>query len=229
MAFTSQAITSQGSEFYIGSGTKSTVTLTAITKAAQAVCTSSAAHTIEVGDSVLFGATVTGMAELNGVRAIVVAVPSATSFTINVDSSAFATAGTAATVTPTAYVKSCEIKSVSGIGSGSASEIDTSTICSTAKEYVLGLKDSGSVSLSGNYVSSDPFQIAALTAQASGLVSQFKVKLPDAIGVYTKPTVIAFAGYVKSLAGPSLGVDASLEMTAEIRITGDITTVVRSV
>ena len=227
MAFTSQAVSSQGAEFYISSGSGTAITLTGVTKASQAVCTASAAHTLQVGDSVLFS-SVTGMPEMSNVRAVVVA--SATpSFTVNVDSTTFAAVGTAGSATPSTYVKSCEIKSVSGIGSGAAAEIENTTVCSTAKEFVLGLRDSGSLSIEGNYVSSDPFQVAALKAQASGAVSQFKVKLPDNIGTYTKPTVLAFAGYVKSLAGPVIAVDASLSMTAEIRLTGEITTVVRSV
>jgi len=72
------------------------VTLSAVTKAALAVVTATT-HGFIAGQTVTFG-TVTGMTELSGKSVTVYSVTDANTFTINVDSSAYATAGTAGKV-----------------------------------------------------------------------------------------------------------------------------------
>ena len=78
------------------------ITITAISKAISAVVT--AVNTLAVGDVVIFGA-VTGMPEINGLIGIV-SVATGSNFTVgNIDSSGFATAGTAGTASPQTFSK----------------------------------------------------------------------------------------------------------------------------
>lgn len=67
-----------------------TVNISGISKAAQGVVSTSTNHNRAIGD-VIYMVGIAGMTELNGSFATVVAVPSATQLTINVDTSGFAT------------------------------------------------------------------------------------------------------------------------------------------
>ena len=212
----SQAISTQGTNVYISSGSGTAKTITAVTKAAQAVVTTSVAHTLVVGDVVNFAA-VTGMPELNNVRAVIVATASATTFTVNVDSTNFVAAGTAGTATPLTYVSSCEITNFDGLD-GEASEIDTTTLCSKSKEYRLGLRDAGNFSINFNVVLDDLGQAELRKAQADGFIRNVKVVLPN------KDSMV-FDALVKSYT-VSGGVDAVLTGSSGLRITGEVSFVI---
>jgi len=84
----SSAISTQGTRIYFSSGVGTAKTITSVTKAAQAVVTTSAAHGLSIGDTVDFSG-VTGMPELNGVRGVVTSAPTTTTFSININSSPF--------------------------------------------------------------------------------------------------------------------------------------------
>ncbi len=228
MAFQSQAVSCQGTSFYISTTEKSSLSFTAISKATQAVITV-ASHTAEVGDSIRI-ATATGMPEIVGVVATVVAT-TGTSITINVDSSSFAAAATTGTCFLRNYVKSCELKDVSGMASGESSSIDVSTLCSEAKEYRVGLKDTGSLTGTLNWVADDAFQKELLLAMNQGgalSVRYFKMVLNDKTAALTKPTTIAVTGFVKSYAGPDISVDGVLTGSMSVQLTGDMVVVARS-
>ena len=98
---------------------------------------------------------------------------------------------------------------------GAASEIDVTNMDSSAKEFRLGLVDSGQFNFNIDYDSANVGHIALRAKQVSGVVSNFKVVLPNA-------TAITFNGFVKkfSLAG---GVDQVAKTAVDIRITGSIT------
>ena len=98
---TSTAQVAQLSKFYVSGTPGTAITITAISKAVAAVVT--ATNTLSVGDVVLFGA-VTGMPEINGLLGIVT-VASGSSFTVAIDSSGFATAGTTGTASPQTFSK----------------------------------------------------------------------------------------------------------------------------
>lgn len=206
----SAAISAQGSRIYISNGEGSAKTITAVTKAAEAVVTTSAPHGLALGDTVTFAA-VTGMPELNGKVAKIVALPSATSFTINVDSTLFAAAGTAGTATPKSYVSSCEITQYSGLD-GESADLETTTICSDGKEFITGLADAGNFTLNFNVVLKDIGQIELRKAQEDRQQRQFKLVLPTG-------EVIAFAGSVKSYTIDG-GTDAVLTGSSSIKISG---------
>jgi hypothetical protein len=67
--------------------------ITGITQANPAVVTTSVAHGFSIGDTIKI-TDVYGMPEINGLTATIALVPSATTFTTNIDASGFSDAGT---------------------------------------------------------------------------------------------------------------------------------------
>jgi len=107
------------------------------------------------------------------------------------------------------------IKSFSGFD-GEASEIDVTNLDSTAKEYRAGLQDFGSFSLEWNPNYSDAGQNDVRSAQASGDVKTFLLTLPNG-------STAEFAGIVKNAQAISGGVDAVVDGSVSIKITGSVT------
>jgi hypothetical protein len=207
----SSAISAQGSQFFIGSGTSGAKTITAITQAYRAQV-SSTAHALALGDRVTFDSVV-GMTEINSEVGTVIDVDTDT-FCVDIDSRAFTAYSSAGTATPVTWVQVKEIKTYSGFD-GERSEHDVSNLDSTAKEFRLGLKDNGTFSANISVVHSDAGQTACQTAHGSDSVSNFKLVLPNA-------EVGTFSGQVKSMP-ESGGVDAIIEGSINIRVSGDVT------
>ncbi|WP_330114076.1 ubiquitin-activating E1 FCCH domain-containing protein [Pseudomonas sp. JS3066] len=212
MAIKNKAVSSQGTHFYIedSAAVVTPLTITAITKAAQAVV-SIASHGRVVGDVVKFAAVV-GMTEINGLSGIVTATASGT-ITVNIDSTAFTTYASAGTATPVAFIETCQHKSYSGFD-GQASEIDTTTMCSTAKEKMLGLQDFGGMSADLHYVEDDAFQVAAMKAKADGVARWFRLVKKNG---YSK----LWQGIVRSFSD-SGAVDGTNSGTLAVTITGEV-------
>lgn len=119
----------------------------------------------------------------------------------------------AAAATPTVADAQVCIISFSGFD-GEANEIDVTTLCSTAKEYRLGLRDQGNFSVEINFDPDDVGQIAIESAQASGAVRAFELELSNGAKAN-------FDGLVKSFSKTG-GVDDVLKASVNIRITGDV-------
>ena len=84
-----------------------------------------------------------------------------------------------ATPTFTTQVK-CPMN-IGGIGSGDRTEIEVSTLCSQVKEYILGLKDEGEISMEMPYDPLDPGQALIQTARdATGIANRlsFQINIP---------------------------------------------------
>ena len=47
------------------------------------------------------------------------------------------------------------------------------------REYIAGLKDGGSISISGNFVGDDAGQVQMIADQKSGIVREYRMLLPD--------------------------------------------------
>lgn len=62
---------------------------------------------------------------------------------------------------------------------GTASEVDVTTLCSTAKEFRLGLEDSGTMSVSGHWVQTHAAHQAIRTAAADKLSRLIVVTFDD--------------------------------------------------
>lgn len=204
---TSTAISAQGSTFSIEGTPGSALTITAITKATSAVVT--ATNTLNVGDVVEFG-TVTGMPEIFGLLGIVTAA-TGTSFTVNIDSSGYAAAGTGGTANPKTWTQVNNVKTYSGFD-GSASELDKTNMSSGAMEYAAGLQDFGQFSITVDVDDTDAGQMAMRAAKTSAATKAFRLRLPNG-------KQRTFKGFVKKFSEEG-GVNQIVKASADIRITG---------
>lgn len=115
---------------------------------------------------------------------------------------------------PLTYTNVGEVVNFSGFD-GQAAEIDITHLQSTAKEFLMGLQDFGSFSLDVNYLSADAGQVKMRAAKASREIQDFRV-------TFSNGQTARFQGYV--LAAPiSGGVDAKVDGSFAIRITGNVT------
>jgi len=108
-----------------------------------------------------------------------------------------------------------EIKSIGG-PDGSAPTIDVTDLDSTAREYVLGLKDEGAFSLDINYIMTNAVHMALRAAWAARTLLLFRVTFAD-----TTTTRWEFSGYVTGFSQKA-AVDSVVEATVGIKITGSI-------
>ena len=202
----------QNSRIYIGSGTGSAVTITAITQAFKAQITGT--HTLAVGDVVTF-ASVVGMTNINGLSATVLSVTGTTAFVVDIDSRLFTAYSSAGTATPITYTQIKEIKTVKPSGAA-ASKLDVTDLDSTAKEYRAGLIDNGTVSCDIHILESDPGQIAALAAFTSSVVKPMKFVTPAKTRTFSG-TILKFP------TAPDASVDGVQTGNMEFQINGTVT------
>ena len=207
----STAQVAQQSKFYVSGTPGSNISITAVSKATSAVVT--ATNTLAVGDVVIFGA-VTGMPEINGLIGIVTAATSP-SFTVAIDSSGFATAGTTGTATPQTFSKVGNVQDFSPDG-GTANVIDVSNLDSTAKEKRQGLQDMGNYSLTYDTDDTDAGQLRLIAARTAQAVVVFKQYYPGGLKIR------AWQGFVQKVTEPVAGVDKVLRSSATIVVTGPI-------
>lgn len=206
----SSAISAQGSILAIGTGSGSAATVTGVTLGNPTIIAATA-HGFAVGD-VLTIAAVGGATSVNGSFSVL--YKTTNTFAIALDTTGGAAYTSGGTATPATFTAVANVKTYSGFD-GSASEIDVTNLSSTAKEYRLGLTDPGQFSIEIDYDNANAGHIALRAKQVSGLLSNFKLTLPNAQN-------ITFTGFVKkfSLAG---GVDAVAKTSVDIRISGAIT------
>ena len=126
--------------------------------------------------------------------------------------SAWSSGGSGVSVT---YTQVKDIQGLSNIGGGSATDIETTNMDSTAKEYLTGLKDNGEMSVDYNWVGADAGQILCETGLRNSTTLNWKLTLSD-----TK--VLNFDGAVKSKS-LNAGTDGALQGSMTVRITGEIT------
>lgn len=108
------------------------------------------------------------------------------------------------------------VMSITGIGSGSATEINVTTLASTAKEFRQGLRDFGSVSMDLVRNQDDPGQLEMFTAMAAQAVRTFIVTLPTSTA-----NVGTFEGFVQSIS-TDVNADGVVTGKATVRITGAV-------
>jgi hypothetical protein len=210
MTFRSKAESSQGALIQVEIGTLSPKTITGISKADPGVVTSNA-HGLAAGTPGHI-ASVVGMTELNG-NSYLVANPTTNNFELDgQDTTDFTTYTSGGTFAPVDFASACEAKTFTGFD-GQASEIDVTTMCSTAKEYRPGLQDFGSFNFSMNYVPTDPAQLAMQDAKAAGTSLWFNLILPGSLGTWV------FQAFVRQMTITG-GVDTALSSDVVLRITG---------
>jgi hypothetical protein len=110
-----------------------------------------------------------------------------------------------------------EVVSFSDLDAGASGEIDVTHMGSSAKEYLLGLPDNGTMSLEVNAIFGDTGQDSFRTARRDRELRNFRVVLPDA-----GSTTFKFKGW--AMGSPtSGGVDQKVASTLSVRITGPVT------
>lgn len=189
-------------------GSVVTISITGITQANPAVVT--ATNTF-VGGEVIVITDVVGMTSVNN-RAFVVANPTSTTFELK---------GINSTNYP-AYVSDGELTEylmtiisqptqLTGFD-GQASEIDTASSQSHAKEFLLGLQDFGSVSLKMLLVNTDLGQQVMRAIKEIGTPAPFTLTLASG-------EVAAWMGLVKQLSFDGVQPEGALGGNAVIRVT----------
>lgn len=107
-----------------------------------------------------------------------------------------------------------EVKKISPLGS-KRDEIDVTTLSSAAKEFILGLKDYGSVTVTINWYPGDAGQTAVRTAFTNQTTDLYTITFPASLGAtYT------FYALVMELPGPEVGNEV-LESEIVLRVTGE--------
>lgn len=202
----STAILAQGTSFAIAGTPGSALTITSISKVAGAVCSCTAPPAV---NSVVYFASATGMPEIVGRFAIVTAVVPATSFTVNIDSSAFAAVATAASAIPQTFTVVNNIHDYTGMD-GVAAEIDVTNLQSLAKEYSPGLEDFGQFAFNLDLNPADPGQVALRAAKTSQSKTYFMLTMRTG-------AIRVLFGFVKKFSEAG-GVDAVVKSSVDIRI-----------
>lgn len=108
------------------------------------------------------------------------------------------------------------IRSITGIGSGSASEIDITTLASTAKEFAQGLRDFGSIEVDLVRDQDDLGQVEMYNSMATQSTETIVITLPSSTA-----NVATFSGFVQSLSS-DIAADGVVMGKAKIRITGAV-------
>lgn len=205
-------ISAQGSKLEIATGTGAAKNITGIQIGNPTIITI-AAHGFQNGFAVDLAAIVgTIGADLNGTKRVVSNV-TANTFAIDFDSSGkpYTSGGTA---TPAAYTKINGVLSFDGFD-GSADELDTTDLDSTAKEFVSGIRDEGKFGFEIKRVKADAGQMALRAALASGAITGFRLTLPDA-------STATWQAMVKTMPA-SGGVNAVLKGKVDTKISGPVT------
>ncbi len=107
------------------------------------------------------------------------------------------------------------VVSITGIGSGSATEHDITTLASTAKEFKPGLRDFGAIEVELIRNQDDQGQSDLFDALAAQTVDTVVVTLPSSTA-----NVGTFDGFVQSLS-TEIAADGVVMGKCKIRITGD--------
>lgn len=205
----STAIPAQGTKFSIAGPAGASLTITAITKSSTgAVC--SCTSPPPVGTAVAF-LTAAGMPEIIGRVGIVTSIAAGVSFTTNIDSSGFATAGTASTAAPQTWVAVNNIHDYQGFD-GTSADVEKTNLQSTAKEYNPGLQDFGQFSLNLDIDNTDAGQVAMRANKASQSLTFFQLIMRNGASR-------VFTGYVKKFTEGG-AVDANVKGAVDIKISG---------
>lgn len=109
------------------------------------------------------------------------------------------------------------VLSITGIGSGSATEIDVTTLASSAKEFRQGLKDNGAYIIEFSRRNQDDLgQKELFDAMAAQAVRELIITLPSSTA-----NVITHDGFVQSIT-TDVNADGVISGSATIRVTGEI-------
>jgi hypothetical protein len=168
----------QGSTLAVVTAFTGANVITAVTQSTTPVVTS-AAHGYIVGDTVKITGVV-GMTELNSNEYIISAVTTNTFTLYDTDTTAYTTYVSGGAAAKGTFSSFCELTGFDRSG-GASADIPVSTICSTAEESEVGLKNYGTVKLDYNFAPS-VVQTTFDTAQSDGSKIIIKRVLPQSAG-----------------------------------------------
>jgi hypothetical protein len=202
---------SQGAILSVATANGSPKTVTGATAANPPVITSTA-HGLLTGTVGLMSGIV-GMTQLNS-RAFVLANPLTNSFELKgVDGTAYTTYGSGGIWTPKTMTALGDVRAIGPGFDGEASEIDVTSLSSTAKEYLLGLQDFGNVRVGLFLPSGSDTGHARLRAlKESAAAEAFTITLASG-------QVAAFMALVKSFSFDEISPDGVAVGSVNLRVT----------
>ena len=116
-------------------------------------------------------------------------------------------------------IEECNDIKIAGI---SISSIDVTHLTSTAKEFIPGLADNGTVDIMCNFINGT-VQNAVRADSNAALVSPYKILINSGTTTTPSVTTIAFSAFVTKYAGPDAKVDGKLDIQITLKVTGALT------
>lgn len=123
----------------------------------------------------------------------------------------------AGTGSPTTWLTVDGVTNIRDIRSGTGAEIDITDLSSTAKEFNIGLKDEGSMSLDIISNPTDPGQIRLAALRSSRELGDFRIVVPFGSPAWT----LTFGGRVTTFP-VTFAVDDVARGSVTVRISGEI-------
>jgi hypothetical protein len=147
-------------------------------------------------------------------RAFVTASAASGTFELKgIDTSGYTAYTSGGTATEQTMTEIGQVTSIEGFN-GQSSEIDTTHLRSTAKEYLLGLQDFGTVTLNVLLASGDTGQAKLRSLKAAATIGTFSLTLSDG-------TIAAFRGFVQSFSFGGVTPDGAVTGSVQIRVSGE--------
>lgn len=208
-----QSLKFQGSSLAVITSATGAQVISAATKANPCIL-SIASHTFIVGDVIRVSGVV-GMTQLNGNDFVVSAVVTGAAGTVTlfgIDSTDYTTYVSGGVAAKGVFSNFCELTGFDRSG-GASAEIETTSICSDAQEFEVGLKAFGNLKLDYNFAST--VVISAFdAAQAAAKPLMIKRILPKSSGATVWNTLVLETGESAEVNGVWKG-------SATIKINGD--------
>jgi hypothetical protein len=123
----------------------------------------------------------------------------------------------AGTGSPTTWLTVDGVTNIRDLRSGTGAEIDITDLSSTAKEFQLGLKDEGSMSLDLINNPTDPGQIRLSALRSSRATGEFRIVVPFGSPNWT----LSFSGLVTTFP-VTFAVDDVARGSVTVRVSGEI-------
>ena len=201
-----------GSSLQVSTGVAATKTITDVDQTDPALVASTA-HALPLG-TVGRIAAVVGMTELNG-NLYVVDNPDTNDFELaGVDATGYTPYVSGGTFAPLVYSDFCELTGVDQ-QDGTTDEIEVTTICSTAKEFEVGLSDSGTLTLNYNFAPNEAVQAAFAAAKKSGDQVAVRITFPNGGGTIVMIGSVQQSSFSGAVSGVWTG-STQLKLSGEI-------------
>lgn len=116
---------------------------------------------------------------------------------------------------PEVFSAICDITNFDG-PSQSADPLEASSLCSTSKEFIPGLRDGGDLTLGLNFAPANTYHKQLQADLAAGVVRNYRIALSD-----SPATTYEFTGFVTAF-GFSASTNSVLTASCTIKVTGDV-------